>query len=120
MNIINFSKTKNVNIFRAIKEFRKRTLIVCFVIVLSIPLENPVVESCAYYSLDQDLDEISLPHYAYGFVTLGNGIDELSELYLNHECNTCAACKNLSCPSRKSPLQELPHTYDAMQIFHIK
>ena len=27
----------------------------------------------------------SLPHYAYGFVTLGNGIDELSELYLNHE-----------------------------------
>lgn len=45
----------------------------------------PLVESCAYYSLDQNLDGISLPHYAYGFVTLGNGIDELSELYLNHE-----------------------------------
>ena len=172
----------------------------------------PLVESCAYYSLDQDLDGISLPHYAYGFVTLGNGIDELSELYLDHEqiqeayivdcasllllskayeefahviedqsslslaelsflgdtysldllpqiyerltpdaigltegqmllplktaalilhldtnthadlkqlCNTCSTCKNLSCPSRKSPLQDLPHTYGAMQIFHI-
>ena len=45
----------------------------------------PLVESCAYYSLDQNLDGISLPHYAYGFVTLGNGIDELSELYLDHE-----------------------------------
>ena len=45
----------------------------------------PLVESYAYYSLDQDLDGISLPHYAYGFVTLGNGVDELSELYLNHE-----------------------------------
>ena len=156
----------------------------------------PLVESCAYYSLDQNLDGISLPHYAYGFVTLGNGIDELSELYLDHEqiqeayivdcvslllllslaelsflgdtysldllpqiyerlapdaigltegpmllplktaalilhldtnthadlrqlCNTCSTCKNLSCPSRKSPLQDLPHTYGAMQIFHI-
>ena len=170
------------------------------------------MESCAYYSLDQNLDGISLPHYAYGFVTLGNGIDELSELYLDHEqiqeayivdcvsllllskayaefahviedqsglslaelsflgdtysldllpqiyerlapdaigltegpmllplktaalilhldtnthadlrqlCNTCSTCKNLSCPSRKSPLQDLPHTYGAMQIFHI-
>ena len=45
----------------------------------------PLVESCAYYSLDQNLDGIFLPHYAYGFVTLGNGIDELSELYLDHE-----------------------------------
>ena len=45
----------------------------------------PLVESYAYYSLDQDLDWVSLPHYAYGFVTLGNGVDELSELYLNHE-----------------------------------
>ena len=45
----------------------------------------PLVESYAYYSLDQDLDGIFLPHYAYGFVTLGNGIDELSELYLDHE-----------------------------------
>lgn len=44
-----------------------------------------LVESYAYYSLDQDLDGVSLPHYAYGFVTLGNGVDELSELYLNHE-----------------------------------
>ena len=153
----------------------------------------PLVESCAYYSLDQNLDGISLSHYAYGFVTLGNGIDELSELYLDHEqiqeayivdcvsllllskayaefahviedllpqiyerlapdaigltegqmllplktatlilhldtnthadlrqlCNTCSTCKNLSCPSRKSPLQDLPHTYGAMQIFHI-
>ena len=45
----------------------------------------PLVESCAYSSLDQNLDGISLSHYAYGFVTLGNGIDELSELYLDHE-----------------------------------
>ena len=45
----------------------------------------PLVESYAYYSLDQNLDGVSLPHYAYGFVTLGNGVDELSELYLNHE-----------------------------------
>ena len=172
----------------------------------------PLVESYAYYSLEQDLDAVSLSHYAYGFVTLGNGIDELSELYLNHEqigeayivdcislvllskayeefaqvienqsnlypvelsflgdtyslellpqihacltpdgihltegqmlrplktaalilhldtnthadlrqlCNICSTCKNLSCPSRKSPLQDLPHTYGAMQIFHI-
>ena len=173
----------------------------------------PLVESYAHYSLDQDLDGVSLPHYAYGFVTLGNGVDELSELYLNHEqiqeayivdcislmllskayeefahvverqsrlylaelsflgdtyslellpqiyacltpdvihltdgqmltplktaalilhldtkphanprqlCDTCAACKNFSCPSRKSPFQNLPRTYGAMQIFHIK
>ena len=170
----------------------------------------PLVESCAYYSLDQDLDGIFLPHYAYGFVTLGNGIDELSELYLNHDqieeayiidclslvllstayeefaqvveketnlhlaelsflgdkysldllpqiyeslapenikltdgqmlmplktaalilaldtrahsdikkmCSSCAACKNLSCPSRKMQAAPLPHTYGAMQIF---
>ena len=173
----------------------------------------PLIESYAYYSLDQDLDEVSLSHYAYGFVTLGTGIDELSELYLSHEqiqeayivdclslmllsqayeefahvvknqshlypvelsflgdtypltllpkiyayltpdaiqltegqmlrplktatlilhldtkthtnvkqlCNTCAACKNFSCPSRKAPASPLPHTYGAMQIFHRK
>ena len=173
----------------------------------------PLVECYAYYSLDQDLDEVSLSHYAYGFVTLGTGLDELSELYLNHEqiqeayivdcislmllskayeefahvienqtnlypaelsflgdtysldllpqiyehlapdaillteglmlrplktatlilhldtiahtdlkqlCNTCATCKNLSCPSRKASPSPLPHTYGAMQIFHKK
>lgn len=173
----------------------------------------PLVESYAYYSLDQDLDGVSLPHYAYGFVTLGNGVDELSELYLNHEqiqeayivdcislmllsksyeafahvverqsrlylaelsflgdtysldllpqiygrlapdgiqltegqmlrplktatlilhldttthanlkqlCNTCATCRNFSCPSRKATAPHLPHTYGAMQIFHTK
>ena len=173
----------------------------------------PLVECYAYYSLDQDLDEVSLSHYAYGFVTLGTGLDELSELYLNHEqiqeayivdcislvllskayeefahmienqtnlhlaelsflgdtysldllpqiyerlapdairltdglmlrphktatlirhldtiahtdltqlCNTCATCKNLSCPSRKASVSPLPHTYGAMQIFHKK
>ena len=173
----------------------------------------PLVECQAYYSWKQDLDEVFLTHYAYGFVTLGNGVDELSELYLNHEqlqeayivdcislmllskayeqfahvieresgmhlvelsflgdayslkllpqiytqlapdgiqitegqmlkplktatlilhldtkaqknvrqlCDTCAACKNFSCPSRKSKIQELPRTYGAMQIFHIK
>ena len=173
----------------------------------------PLVECSAYYSLDQDLDEVSLSHYAYGFVTLGTGLDELSELYLNHEqiqeayivdcislvllskayeefahvienqtnlhlaelsflgdtysldllpqiyerlapdairlteglmlrplktatlilhldtiahtdlkqlCNTCATCKNLSCPSRKASASPLPHTYGAMQIFHKK
>ena len=150
--------------------------------------------------------------YAYGFVTLGNGMDELSELYLNHEqiqeayivdcislmllskayeefahvveeqsglyltelsflgdtysldllpqiyeqlapdtiqftegqmlrplktatlilhldtethadvkqlCNTCENCKNFSCPSRKASAPTLPHTYGAMQIFHV-
>ena len=157
---------------------------------------------------------VSLSHYAYGFVTLGNGMDELSELYLNHEqiqeayivdcvslmllskayaefahvveeqsglyplqnylfweipiplicfhrsmsalrrmrfgltegqmllstqrqlhssciwiqnthadlrqlCNTCSTCKNFSCPSRKASALTLPHTYGAMQIFHI-
>ena len=147
----------------------------------------PLVESYAYYSLAQDLDGVSLPHYAYGFVTLGNGVDELSELYLNHEqiqeayivdcislmllskayeefahviygrlapdgiqltegqmlrplktatlilhldttthanlkqlCNTCATCRNFSCPSRKATAPHLPHTYGAMQIFHTK
>ena len=47
-------------------------------------------------------------------------LDTGTHANLKQLCNTCAACKNLSCPSRKSPLQELPHTYDAMQIFHIK
>ena len=170
----------------------------------------PLTEVYAYYSINQDLDELSLSHYAYGFVTLGNGIDELSDLYLKHEqieeayiidcislvllskayeefaqivqketnlhlaeltflgdkysldllpkiyeslapenirltdgqmlmplktaalilvldtkahsdikkmCNSCAACKNLSCPSRKKQAASLPHTYGAMQIF---
>lgn len=170
----------------------------------------PLTEAYAYYSLDQDLNEVSLSHYAYGFVTLGNGIDELSGLYLKHEqveeayiidclslvllskayeefaqvveketnlhlaelsflgdkysldllpqiyeglapenikltdgqmlmplktaalilaldtrahsdikkmCSSCAACKNLSCPSRKKQAAPLPHTYGAMQIF---
>lgn len=172
----------------------------------------PLMESCAYYSLNQDLKEVSFSHYAYGFVTLGNGMDELSELYLNHEqiqeayivdcislmllskayeefahvveeqsglyltelsflgdtysldllpqiyeqlapdtiqftegqmlrplktatlilhldtethadvkqlCNTCENCKNFSCPSRKASAPALPHTYGAMQIFHV-
>ncbi len=170
----------------------------------------PLTEAYAYYSLEQDLSDVSLSHYAYGFVTLGNGIDELSDLYLKHEqieeayiidclslvllskayeefaqlveketklhlselsflgdkyslnllpqiyenlapdkirltegqilmplktaslilaldtkahsdikkmCNSCAACKNLSCPSRKKQAAPLPHTYGAMQIF---
>lgn len=170
----------------------------------------PLLEACAYYSLDQDLDQITFDHYAYGFVTLGSGVDELVELYLNHEqieeayivdcislmllssayeefaravenesglylaelsflgdsypmdllplmykqlapdmiqltdgemlcplktasvilhlntkpvtnlkdlCNSCATCKNLSCPSRKAPAPSLPRTYGAMQIF---
>ena len=173
----------------------------------------PLVNSYAYYSLEQDLDSVSAAHYAYGFVTLGNGVDEMSELYLSHEqvkeayivdclslmilskayeefadlvekqsglflnelsflgdtysldllpqiydhlvpddihltkghmirplktaalillldkkphtsirqlCNTCATCRNLSCPSRKIPSKSLPHTYGAMQIFNVK
>ena len=158
----------------------------------------PLVDAFAYYSIKQDLPGVSLAHYAYGLVTLGNGVDELSELYLNHEqleeayiadclslmllsnayeqfakaveeesslyaielsflgdeyplellpeifehvspdgihltgsnmlkrknikelCNTCANCKNLSCPSRKAPGPKLPHTYGAMQIFNIR
>ena len=172
----------------------------------------PLMESYAYYSLNQDLKEVSFSHYAYGFVTLGNGMDELLELYLNHEqiqeayivdcislmllskayeefayvveeqsglyltelsflgdtysldllpqiyeqlapdtiqftegqmlrplktatlilhldtethadvkqlCNTCENCKNFSCPSRKASAPTLPHTYGAMQIFHV-
>lgn len=45
----------------------------------------PLTQCCAYYSLDQDIDAIAFSHYAYGFVTLGSGMDELSDLYLNHE-----------------------------------
>lgn len=26
----------------------------------------PLIEACAYYSLDQDLDEVNFAHYAYG------------------------------------------------------
>lgn len=170
----------------------------------------PLTEAYAYYSLNQDLNEVTLSSYAYGFVTLGNGVDELSELYLNHDqieeayiidclslvllstayeefaqiveketnlhlaelsflgdkysldllpqiyeslapenikltdgqmlmplktavlilaldtrahsdikkmCSSCAACMNLSCPSRKKQTAPLPHTYGAMQIF---
>ena len=171
----------------------------------------PLTEAYAYYSLNQDLNEVTLSSYAYGFVTLGNGVDELSELYLNHNqieeayiidclslvllskayeefaqvveketnlhlaelsflgdkysldllpqiyeslapenikltdgqmlmplktavlilaldtrahsdikkmCSSCAACRNLSCPSRKKQTTPLPHTYGAMQIFN--
>lgn len=173
----------------------------------------PLVECYAYYSVDQDLKAVTQPHYAYGFVSLGSGIDELSDLYLNHEqiqeayivdclslmllssayeefahvveeqtnlyltelsflgdtysldllpqiyqnlapdtieitdgdmlrplktatlilcldtakttdpkqlCNTCANCRNFSCPSRKASASPLPPTYGAMQIFHKK
>lgn len=45
----------------------------------------PLTQCCTYYSLDQDIDAIAFFHYAYGFVTLGSGMDELSDLYLNHE-----------------------------------
>ena len=45
----------------------------------------PLTQCCAYYSLDQYIDAIAFSHYAYGFVTLGSGMDELSDLYLNHE-----------------------------------
>ena len=92
----------------------------------------PLVESCAYYSLDQNLDGISLPHYAYGFgltdsqmllplktAALILHLDTNTHADLRQLCNTCSTCKNLFCPSRKSPLQDLPHTYGAMQIFHI-
>lgn len=173
----------------------------------------PLIDCCAYYSMEQDLEEVSFTHYAYGFVTLGNGVDELAELYLNYEqiqeayivdcislmllskayeefahvvetqsglhlaelsflgdnyplellpkiyerlapdavyitegqmlkplktatlilhldtethadlkqlCHTCANCRNFSCPSRKVSASPLPHTYGAMQIFHMK
>ena len=45
----------------------------------------PLVEAYAYYSLEQDMEQIALAHYAYGLVTLGKGVDELAELYLKHE-----------------------------------
>ena len=45
----------------------------------------PLAEAYAYYSLEQDMEQIVLPHYAYGLVTLGKGVDELAELYLKHE-----------------------------------
>lgn len=173
----------------------------------------PLIDAYAFYSLEQNLEEITLPHYAYGMVTLGTGMDEMAELYLSHEqiqeaymidcislmllskayeefahvieeqsglyltelsflgdtysldllpqiyeqlapdtiqftegqmlrplktatlilhldtethadvkqlCNTCENCKNFSCPSRKASAPTLPHTYGAMQIFHVK
>ena len=33
-------------------------------------------------------------------------------------CNTCANCKNFSCPSRKVQVSPMPKTYGNMQIFH--
>ena len=173
----------------------------------------PLIDAYAFYSLGQNLEEITLPRYAYGMVTLGTGMDEMAELYLSHEqiqeayiidcislmllskayeefahvverqsrlylaelsflgdtysldllpqiygrlapdgirltegqmlrplktatlilhldttthanlkqlCNTCATCRNFSCPSRKVTAPHLPHTYGAMQIFHTK
>ena len=37
---------------------------------------------------------------------------------LAHLCNSCDACKNYSCPTRKSSTSSIPRTYGAMQIFH--
>lgn len=45
----------------------------------------PLVEAYAYYSYAQNLPEVTLKHYVYGFVTLGKGVDELADLYLSHE-----------------------------------
>ena len=44
-------------------------------------------KKCEYFPCHKGIpeDEVSLSHYAYGFVTLGTGMDELSALYLNHE-----------------------------------
>ena len=171
----------------------------------------PLIDAYVFYSLEQNLEEITLPHYAYGMVTLGTGMDEMAELYLSHEqiqeayiidcislmllskayeefshvieaqsglyltelsflgdqyslellpkiyeclepdhidltagnmlkplktatlvlqldskqhisvkqiCNTCANCKNFSCPSRKVQASPMPKTYGNMQIFH--
>ena len=36
---------------------------------------------------------------------------------LAHLCNSCDACKNYSCPTRKSSTSSIPRTYGAMQIF---
>lgn len=172
----------------------------------------PLVKAKAYYSFDK-IEEIKYKDYATCVISLGKGVDELSELYLSHEqvqegyiidclglellskayeellerleeelnglyverlsflgddypitllpklfevtkpkeisyndsffmipsksasfilpltserktntkdlCNTCATCKNLSCPSRKGPKPVLPRTYGNMQIFHV-
>ena len=170
----------------------------------------PLIDAYVFYSLEQNLEEITLPRYAYGMVTLGTGMDEMAELYLSHEqiqeayiidcislmllskayeefahvieaqsgryltelsflgdqyslellpqiyerlapddisltegnmlkplktatlvlqldahqhtnvkqlCNTCANCKNFSCPSRKVQASPMPKTYGNMQIF---
>ena len=47
-------------------------------------------------------------------------LDSQKEKNITELCNTCASCKNLSCPSRKAPGPKLPHTYGAMQIFNIR
>ena len=47
-------------------------------------------------------------------------LDTTTHANLKHLCNTCATCRNFSCPSRKVTAPHLPHTYGAMQIFHTK
>ena len=47
-------------------------------------------------------------------------LDTKTHANLKQLCNTCANCRNFSCPSRKTTAPHLPHTYGAMQIFHTK
>ena len=47
-------------------------------------------------------------------------LDTKTHANLKQLCNTCATCRNFSCPSRKTTAPHLPHTYGAMQIFHTK
>ena len=47
-------------------------------------------------------------------------LDTKTHANLKQLCNTCANCRNFSCPSRKATAPHLPHTYGAMQIFHTK
>ena len=47
-------------------------------------------------------------------------LDTTTHANLKQLCNTCANCRNFSCPSRKVTAPHLPHTYGAMQIFHTK
>ena len=47
-------------------------------------------------------------------------LDTKTHTNLKQLCNTCANCRNFSCPARKATAPHLPHTYGAMQIFHTK
>ena len=50
--------------------------------------------------------------------TLVLQLDAYQHTNVKQLCNTCANCKNYSCPSRKVQASPMPKTYGNMQIFH--